>query len=313
MRVEGVVEYVLGYAWKVYDCEACRCRFTQHDDKISNLLHDSGSISYYASYRELGARCRSLFEQRDSQGLRDLLCRTPKYRFVIENVAQETEHSQLLEVGCSRGYLTSYFVLQGKNILGVDVSREAIEYARMAFGDHFALVGSPSIHRRAPYDLIYHVGMIGCVGDPVVLTRQLLKLLKPGGRLVFNAPNRAALCLPGQLWLDSAPPPDVVTLFPEGFWKLSFADEADVIEGVEMLSAHSAAVVGLRSLCRRRWRRPEPRPLTRSGKYTWVQPADRGWRLFERVVLGLARRTHLDRLVMRLPSDFGLFVQMTAR
>src|SRR5207253_2971715 len=128
---------------------------------------------------------------------------------------------------------------------------------------------------------------IGCVGDPIGLTKQLLTLLKPGGRLLFNAPNRSALHLNGQLWLDSAPPPDVVTLFPEGFWKRHFSNEADVVEGVEMLPADHAAMVGLRSLSGRRWRKPEPQLLGAAGVrcHHWPQRTEGGWRFFERCVL----------------------------
>ena len=311
-RVVGVVEYVAGYKWKVFDCDDCECRFTRHDAKIYNLLHKSGAISYYAAYRELAAHCLNLFKQQDREGLKAVLCQTPKYRFVIESVEQESKSLRLLEMGCSRGYLASYFLLDGKDVLGVDVSPEAIEYARTAFGDHFAGVGSPRIDCGRPYDVIYHVGMIGCVGDPLLFTKELLGMLKPGGRLLFNAPNRAALCLPGQLWMDSAPPPDVVTLFPEGFWKRSLA-EAEVVEGVEMLPVDRAAVTGLRTLCRRRWRKPTPQTLTQAASHNWAQQSSGGWRLFERVVLGAARRTRLDGFIPRVPSDFGLFVQMTAR
>ena len=99
----------------------------------------------------------------------------------------------------------------GRPILGIDVSPEASTSARASFGDHFA-VGLDAA--QPPYDVIYHVGLIGCVDDPIALTRRLLAMLKPGGLLLFNAPNRDALGLDGQLWLDSAPPPDLVTLFP---------------------------------------------------------------------------------------------------
>src|SRR5207249_863618 len=150
----------------------------------------SGAISYYSDYRELGAQCCALFERRDLQALRDVLCRTNKYRLIIEHVTRQEPEARLLEIGCSRGYLTSYFILEGRNVLGVDVAAEAVESARAAFGDHFAMAGSSAIDAGGPYDVIYHVGMIGCVGDPVGLTRQLLAKLKPGGRLVFNAPNR---------------------------------------------------------------------------------------------------------------------------
>ena len=53
------------------------------------------------------------------------------------------------------------------------------------------------MRRSPPYDVIYHVGLIGCVADPIAFTRRLLAMLKPGGTLLFNAPNRDAFAWKG--------------------------------------------------------------------------------------------------------------------
>jgi SAM-dependent methyltransferase len=304
-----------GFDWKIYDCTECGCRFTQHDDALYELFHVSGAISYYSDYREFSAKCRALFDRRDRSGLMSLLSTAGKYRFVIDHVAREPMASRLLEVGCSRGYLTSYFILGGRDVLGVDVSSQAIESARIAFGDHFALADSPAVAAGAPYDVIYHVGVIGCLGDPLGFTERLLSMLRPGGKLIFNAPNRAALHLSGQLWLDSAPPPDLVTLFPDGFWRRYFSGKAEVNERVEMIASDKSTAIGLRNLCGIRWKRPVPRPLAPVGGsgHTWSQQVGRSWRLFERIVVKGARLTSLAKLAPSRPSDFGQFVQMSVR
>ena len=161
------------------------------------------------------------------------------------------------------------------------MSSEAAENARALYGDHFALAGDPRIEAEGPYDIVYHVGLIGCVADPVKLTWDLLSLLRPGGRLLFNAPNRAARHLAGQVWIDSAPPPDVVTLFPQGFWSRQFSDFADVAEEVETVSANRALVIGLEQLLRRRWRAPDARDIhqaSQSGHF-WTQDMGAAWSL----------------------------------
>src|SRR5262249_38837873 len=154
----------------------------------------------------------------------------------IDKIEQGPRNAKLLEIGCSRGYLTSYFILAGYSITGVDVSPTAIQSAKDVFGDHFVLSGDASIAQNAPYDVIYHVGTIGCVSDPVAMTNGLTRLLKPGGKLLFNSPNVQGCWLDGQLWVDSAPPPDVVSLFSPGFWTKHFGDVADVRETIEFLS-----------------------------------------------------------------------------
>lgn len=311
-RVAGVVEYFKGYAWTVHDCEACGSRFTAHDTSVYNVFHQAGSISYYRDYRDLAERCKTLFDAGDRDGLRAFLSETPKYRFVIDSVASAPATASLLEIGCSRGYLTSMLVLDGRNVLGVDVSAEAVDAAARAFGDHFALHDSERVARAAPFDVIYHVGMIGCVADPVGLTQQLLGLLKPGGVLLFNAPNRDACSRPGQLWIDSAPPPDLVTLFGPGFFRTKFAEVAHVTETVQMLDRRASLRIALEQWSGVRWRPPTPRPIEESATLAddAVPAHGSGWRLFERIVGKLAAVTGLMRFVSCKPSEFGLYVQM---
>jgi len=311
----GTVEYLAGYKLPILDCANCGCRFARHDASSHDFLHVSGALSYYGEYRDLAKRCRELFSQRRLQELRDYLSRTSKYRFIIDRVSREPQSSRLLEFGCSRGYLTSCFILEGRDVVGADISSAAIECAREAFGEHFVLAGAPSIAAGCPYDVIYHVGTIGCVCDPLSLTRQLLAMLKPGGKLLFNAPNRAALHLRGQLWLDSAPPPDLVTLFPEGFWVRHFSAQAQVEESIEMLPDNNAVEIALRRLCGRHWQRPVPQTLVPGDEsgHRWSQQMGPGWELFERVALKAAQLTGLAALAHKRASEFGLFVQMTTR
>jgi SAM-dependent methyltransferase len=314
----GEVEYYSGFAWTIFDCRSCSCRFTKHDAAIYNRLHSTSS-SIYGLYRELAAQSKYLFEQGDLSGLKGELSKAAKYSFVIESVEQQSTSSKLLEVGCARGYLTSYFILAGYDITGSDVSPDAIAGAREAFGDHFIPAGSTAIQDRSPYDIIYHVGTIGCVGDPLSLTSDLMKMLKPGGQLLFNAPNADSCWLKGQLWIDAAPPPDVVTLFRPGFWRKHFSTVADVLEEVEMCSPGEAFVVGLKKLLDRQWKRPNPLPLDVSAEnYQKGRPESKEltgkvWHAFERGILKIGRMTGLLRIAPSQPSPFGLFVKMTKK
>jgi SAM-dependent methyltransferase len=314
----GEVEYYSGFSWKIFDCVACSSRFTKHDESIYEWLH-SQSASIYGIYRELAETCKSLSDQRDLDGLKQELFRTAKYKFVIEAVEQQPRSCKLLEAGCARGHLTSYFILAGYNIMGMDVSPDAIAGAREAYGEYFYLADSKSLGDNAPYDVIYHVGMIGCVGDPLRLTHDLLEMLKPGGQLLFNAPNADSCWLKGQLWIDAAPPPDVVTLFRPGFWREHFAPVADVVEEVEMCPPDEAFGIGLRKLLGRHWSRPIPLALHTSasdyhkGRSETAEWNDKLWHLFERGILKIARMSGLLASKTSHPSPFGLFVKMTKK
>jgi SAM-dependent methyltransferase len=312
IRNLGEIEFYVGYGWPIYDCDDCGCRFAPHDSNAYDFLYREQS-SCYSRYVGQAEKCRALFDRCDRDGLRsELLSQGAKYRFIIDEVDREPADARILEIGCSRGHLTSYFILARRRINGVDISPTAVAAARGAFGNHFLEAGDPGIAAGAPYDVIFHVGTIGCVADPLAMTRQCLHWLKPGGRLLFNAPNLDACSLRDQLWFESAPPPDVVTLFPPEFWRTRFDALALVSENVEFCSADQNLVIGLRKSARRKWRKPLPIPLKDSQR--WSAPAPRAtdavWKNFERVVRKFASRTGLSGFAPSYPSEFGLFVQM---
>jgi SAM-dependent methyltransferase len=312
VRQAGAVEYFEGFQCPVLDCDSCGCRFTTHDSTVHDQFQRQPALSYYSDYHVLADRCRDLAAARDLAGLERLLRDSPKYRFVIDAVSALPSSASILEFGCSRGYLTAYSILAGRRITGVDVSPDAVTAARNAFGDFFAVAGTPEATTGAPFDLIYHVGLIGCVADPLGLTRRLLATLKPGGRLIFNAPNRDALRFSNQLWIDSAPPPDLVTLFPPGFWRAQCSAFADVEESVASLDARSSFSIGAQRALGVGWHPPAPQPMSVRA-HAFAQRHD-GWRhLLSRAITKAAEVAGVTGGAAQRPSEFGLFVSMRPR
>jgi SAM-dependent methyltransferase len=275
------------------------------------VLHQEAGVSYYTEYRSLAERARAYFDRGDLGSLTSLLSGATKYRFILNQLERVARGSRVLEIGCSRGYLAAYCILAGLDVLGVDASAEAIAGARAAFGDRFVLPDSEAIEAGAPYDVIYHVGTIGCVADPIAFTKGLLALLKPNGRLLFNAPNREACGMRNQLWFDSAPPPDVVTLYPPGFWRRQFSDVAHVREGVEFLDAERSFSLAV-SRGVRAWRAPRRRSLqANEDVVAWDGgTSDRLRRWFERRASHAGHSLGLSQFTEARPSEYGLFVVM---
>ena len=311
IRPAGVVEYIERLPCEIVDCDACGCRWSRHDATVHATLHRTAAISYYADYRVLLESCQRCFAAGDRAALDRLLNQTPKYRFVADRLRQVAADARVLEWGCSRGYLTAASILAGRNVLGVDVSPDAVAAARRAFGDHFALADSPRVDAQGPYDAIYHVGLIGCVDDPIALTRRLLGLLAPGGRVFFNAPNRGALFQRGQLWFDSAPPPELITLFPEGFWQRQFGATAAVTETIVPTAPAESTVKTLTRWCGPAWRPPVPHSLESSSAHRWRQPAAGPiWSSVAAVAAKVSAVT--GRRLGTWPEEYGSYVEMVA-
>lgn len=306
----GRVEYLAGFPCDIVDCRECGCRTSVNDQPVHASLHAVPAISYYASYRDLLSQCRQLFAAGDRAAMEALLRRNRKYAFVLDRLSLLATDARILEWGCSRGYLAAASLLAGRSVLGVDVATDAVNAAREAFGDHFVLDDSPRIEGDGPYDAIYHVGLIGCVTDPLGLTRRLVTLLKPNGVLFFNAPNREAMHLRGQLWLDSAPPPELITLFPRGFWRAHAAAGTSISETAELTSPSESTVKTLQRWLGARWQQPVPHPSESPSAHRWMQPSPgRGWRTLEAATAKFSNLTSVR--VGGWPEEFGLFVEMS--
>lgn len=240
---QAYVDYVI----PVFECARCGCRFTESDESVFERLHKDRT-SAYSQHRIHAERATALFRDKNVAGLKKYLRAVTSFRYVMEVLDREPKATNLLEIGCSQGQLTSYFIVQGRRVLGTDISPNAVESARSRFGDHFALTDSPSVRQRAPYDAIYHTGTIGCVTAPVRMTKHLLSLLKPGGILAFNVPNIQAARDMETLWIAGARPPDLVTLFPKTFWGQFFSEVADVSVTTESADGYETLLALTRRL-----------------------------------------------------------------
>lgn len=223
----GHIRAYLDYGVEIFDCAVCGCRFTQRDDSAYERLHCDES-STYGTHQQFAHAVKRHFDRRNLGQLEQVLSAAAKNRHIINEAKSLNAGAHAMEAGCSLGYLTSWFIAHDIDVIGIDVSQTAIDKATALFGPHFRLITDAAIEKCVPYDFIYHAGTIGCVDDPIGLTRYWLSLLKPGGRLVFNAPNKALADQLGKLWPYTTTPPDLVTLFPDTFWQTQFASIANV-------------------------------------------------------------------------------------
>src|SRR5262245_32859040 len=143
IRSRGCVKFYFDYSWPIYDCDDCGCRFTPHDSSTYDLLYSEQS-SCYSRYTGQAERCKALFDRGDRAGLRAELSQGSKYRFIIDEIDREPADARILEIGSSRGHLTSYFILNERRITGVDISPKAVAAATAAFGEHFVQAGDAS-------------------------------------------------------------------------------------------------------------------------------------------------------------------------
>ena len=243
---------------EVFDCDACGSRFTPHQGEVYERLHRTGAGAY-GGHEADAHRAAEDIAAGNLEALGQRLRRSPKQSFVLDALTGRKHLDPLLEMGCSRGHLSAYLLARGRRLLGVDIAPSAVAAARERFGDHFVEPGDPRLEAEGPFGAAFHLGTVGCVAQPFAFTLELLGRLRPGGLLLFNAPNAEACRGDGRLWVLGTPPPDLVTLFSADTWREAFPRHARS-RGVEVeVEVRERPASGRENLYRR-WRRGDPPP-----------------------------------------------------
>jgi SAM-dependent methyltransferase len=293
--------------FKVYDCLDCGCRFVWREKELFEVMHAS-SDSPYSFHEIVAEKVRSHFAKKELNSLRRYLSQKTKFKFILNNIPLKDKNMNILELGCSLGYLTAYFICSGYNAIGTDISPTAIKKARSYFGDNFIILTDDFYARyRNYFDYIYYLGTIGCVDDPVSFTLKALSLLKAGGRLLFNVPNVRAAREAGGVWNNFTRPPDLITIFEETFWE-RFKRFAEVnitydpydhrLNGIKHLKKLSYIV---REHGRKRAFENKEKCDELKGKVRWRQLLIKQ---MARCLYYLSR----GNLIYRYPAEFGMFV-----
>jgi len=105
---------------------------------------------------------------------------------------------RVLEVGCGAGVDLARFAKGGAEATGVDIAESAIELARANFaqqGLHAELRvanGEALPFPDRTFDLVYAHGVVQYTADPRRLVGECRRVLKPGGRAIFQVYNRVS-------------------------------------------------------------------------------------------------------------------------
>jgi SAM-dependent methyltransferase len=210
--------------FQIYTCSNCGSRFALRNPEINyyEILHTTPHSSYSYHY-DIATKVKYFLKTGQHDKCGDYLRKASyKYGEVIDFVKQKSKPLSILEIGCSTGFMTAFFRFLGYDAEGIDISNAAIDYATSTFGSFYSL--SPSAES---YDLIFHLGLIGCVDNPKEFLSNYLRLLKSGGEMVFNAPNVKSPEQLNELWV-STPPPDLVYLFHENSFRHILNDQFGV-------------------------------------------------------------------------------------
>ena len=304
-----VNEIGLTSSYTIYECANCLCRYVwryeSEKDTFEKLYRSD--THYYSTTVDYSKVSKYLFDKKDVFGLYRYLSRVPVYKYIIDSLDTMNDLSaNLLEIGSSRGHLGAYFLLRGYNYLGGDISSTSVQDAKEKFGDHYVVLdGYDDVFSSGSFDYIFHAGTIGCVDDPVELTRRMVSALKPGGKLLFNSPDVIAASERNSAWLQTtAAPPDLITLFHESFWKNNFSDLAKVEVSYEPYHHRENISKNIHEFL---LRGSKTRVESRHG----LSNNNKARRILSRITYAILHSASRWGIIHRYTMNFGMFICLT--
>ena len=105
------------------------------------------------------------------------------------------ERRSLLDVGCGTGHWSFFFAKQGFEVTGVDISQEMISTAQAwnTFHCRFAMADAMKLpFPDGDFDVVSAMAVLEFVSDARWACVEMIRCLKPGGRLIAGTLNRLA-------------------------------------------------------------------------------------------------------------------------
>lgn len=143
-----------------------------------------GSYFLRTGYWHTGERCCSDFPDEN------FVNHLKVYRFA----AQFCRDKQVLDVGCGTGYGSSFLSASAASVIGIDLSRQAIRYARTHYRNsnlQFLRMNAESLKfAEQEFDLAISTENFEHLRDQRANLREMARVLKSDGMLLLATPNQ---------------------------------------------------------------------------------------------------------------------------
>jgi SAM-dependent methyltransferase len=130
----------------------------------------------------------------------------------VRHLKPPAAHSRLLEVGCGNGYFLQIAKLIGWHVTGIDVDSAAVENARKLGVDAFESSVYHMPFENDTFDIVTMNHVIEHLHDPGAALAEILRILKPRGKLWIGTPNLNSKVhsSAGVRWIGLDPPRHLV-------------------------------------------------------------------------------------------------------
>jgi SAM-dependent methyltransferase len=196
-------------AFQIFNCPECKASF-------SFPMVDASSVynNIYRLGRSVPEYNRYWVYMDEIKACKDPLAYLEKaeetYWGVIEafrNLGVNKESAKGIEIGSGLGYLTYALKTDGYDIIGLDISTEAVKNAKENFGDHYVQgnIFEYAEVNKCRFDFAVLTEVIEHVENPLFFLEAIIKILKPKGKIILTTPNKSFF--PKDAIWASTPPP----------------------------------------------------------------------------------------------------------
>jgi 2-polyprenyl-3-methyl-5-hydroxy-6-metoxy-1,4-benzoquinol methylase len=205
----NVSGYQESQTFAIYHCRNCNTSFSiprcdanyiyeliyRHGDKVR--YYDR----YYKYFNEVKEQEHPLQYLAESEvtywGIKDFLSKIEKPKELVT----------IIEVGCGLGYLTYSLKKEGYNVIGIDISKNAVEKAIEKFGNHYVCVdvNEYAKEHKDEYDIIISTEVIEHIEKPIIILKSFMYMLKQDGKILLTTPNKT-IFKKNAIWRTDLPP-----------------------------------------------------------------------------------------------------------
>lgn len=198
--------YMESQNFDIYLCESCNTSFAMPriiNEELYNIIYLNSEI--IPGYNRYAFYAHEILKKRKPL---DFLAKKEAMYYAVKEITHSVikKNFKILEVGSGLGYLTYALNKAGYQIKGLDISSNAVNSAKQKFGDHFICADLYEFEKEndSKWDMVILTEVIEHIPDPCKFSSTLLKVLKPGGKLVMSTPNKSAFS--DEIWNSELPP-----------------------------------------------------------------------------------------------------------
>jgi ubiquinone biosynthesis O-methyltransferase len=203
----------------IYKCNTCNSQFILANEEASVIYEDIYSSENTYGYERYYNYAREIKDKKDPL---EFLVMTESTYFPVYEYLKDKHNLSVLEVGCGYGYLSYALHKSGFNVIGIDISSKAIEFAKKNFGSFFYSAEIEDIDEitNEKFNIIIATEVLEHLPKPDKFLLKCLDLLKSNGCIILTTPNKDYFPK-NAIWQTDLPPVHIFWITRKGMLLLA--------------------------------------------------------------------------------------------